>query len=485
MGINMKIIASGYLDTGEQWQRVIIDGIKKTIILKEIPENFIIKEIPDSFIIKESEIFAEKKIIKISDNYKKESNIVKNDCKFYSIKDISKLEIHHSGIYISDFLDKNIQFEKQNFSYNGQKKLALIDRTWGIGGAVWSLCLLAKYLDKDKIYPKIYSAQESEITKYLTKIGIEVSIGNCSNDLLFADWLIKELKEWQPDIVDYPWSPHWGFRSIREIVPKMVAHAQATFVPWATEEEVPYCSNDPFIRENLDKIICVANCIAEEFKEKFNNKAVVIPSPVDCNEFKNATAHKKMIRNYLKIPQNDFVVFWSGRICNQKRPDLLIEIYDIVTKKIKNCKFVVAGVLDKSSENTELGHKWLIDISERDIIWITDMKPYHASMLYNSSNVFLLNSDYEGLSLSSLEALASGIPVVCTNVSGQSEAIIDCFNGFLCEKGNSEELARKIIQYYEYPKNEKRKIKNNCIKSASKFDAKMNAEKTMEIYLNE
>jgi len=59
-------------------------------------------------------------------------------------------------------------------------------------------------------------------------------------------------------------------------------------------------------------------------------------------------------------------------------------------------------------------------------------------------DLFCMPSHSEGLPSAPIEAMACGLPVVCTNVGGISEIVIDGFNGYLCRPRSSHDLAEKI-----------------------------------------
>ncbi|RKF14393.1 glycosyltransferase [Alginatibacterium sediminis] len=64
--------------------------------------------------------------------------------------------------------------------------------------------------------------------------------------------------------------------------------------------------------------------------------------------------------------------------------------------------------------------------------------------IYSSFDVLVVTSSTEGLSLAILEAMASGIPVIASNVGGNPELVTDQFNGYLYEYGDAQELAAKL-----------------------------------------
>ena len=61
--------------------------------------------------------------------------------------------------------------------------------------------------------------------------------------------------------------------------------------------------------------------------------------------------------------------------------------------------------------------------------------------LMNGADAFVLASAWEGLPMVLLEAAASGLPLVATDVGGVREIVRDGINGFLCPPGQSDALA--------------------------------------------
>jgi len=66
------------------------------------------------------------------------------------------------------------------------------------------------------------------------------------------------------------------------------------------------------------------------------------------------------------------------------------------------------------------------------------------SELYTAADVFVLPSTSEGHSVALLEAMASGLPIVASDIQGNMESVEDGVNGFLFRTGSSECLAEKL-----------------------------------------
>ena len=67
-----------------------------------------------------------------------------------------------------------------------------------------------------------------------------------------------------------------------------------------------------------------------------------------------------------------------------------------------------------------------------------------ALKLYRASDVFVFPSFREGLSVSLMEAMASGLPVVCSRIRGNVDLVEDCCGGFHFSPNNETELANNL-----------------------------------------
>ena len=67
------------------------------------------------------------------------------------------------------------------------------------------------------------------------------------------------------------------------------------------------------------------------------------------------------------------------------------------------------------------------------------------------SAIGVLSSKSEGLSNSIIEYMAAGLPVICTDVGGAREMVIDGENGYLIPSGDSKKMAEAIIMVLNDP----------------------------------
>jgi glycosyltransferase involved in cell wall biosynthesis len=106
--------------------------------------------------------------------------------------------------------------------------------------------------------------------------------------------------------------------------------------------------------------------------------------------------------------------------------------------------------------------------------------PYEKlPLFYNSADVFVLPSFYEGMPLTVLEAMACGLPVVAFRVGGLPDCVFDDINGYLVKPGNLKELIEKIKLAYE---NKERLGKNGRLLVEKIFNWKYVVDRYIELY---
>ena len=105
-----------------------------------------------------------------------------------------------------------------------------------------------------------------------------------------------------------------------------------------------------------------------------------------------------------------------------------------------------------------------------------------VSLYLNHADIFILVSNWEGFPLTILEAMRAGLPVIASNVGGVSEQVIDSVNGYLIERGDTDNLANKICDLVD---NDKKRLfmgDNSRSLFASKFTFSVMFDETVKIY---
>ena len=130
-----------------------------------------------------------------------------------------------------------------------------------------------------------------------------------------------------------------------------------------------------------------------------------------------------------------------------------VQAAKIVRSNFKNVRFWLAGYLDNnpSSITIEELELW---IKKGDIEYLGELRSVQSSL--KACKYFVLPSYREGTPRSILEALATGRPIITTDVPGCRETVIHKKNGLIVSPKNPVSLANAMIDLL--------KVKNNIIK---------------------
>jgi glycosyltransferase involved in cell wall biosynthesis len=154
---------------------------------------------------------------------------------------------------------------------------------------------------------------------------------------------------------------------------------------------------------------------------------------IDLTPLDNSEAAKSAARQALQIEGDVPVIVFAGRFCAQKRPLFLIDI--LQTLAARGNKFL-ALIIGDGEMNDVVREK--ANTAKLDCLRLMG-KIDHAAWLQvlAASDVFLLPSEYEGISIALLESMGMGVVPVTASVGGQDE-VVKPENGFLIPHTDNE-----------------------------------------------
>jgi glycosyltransferase involved in cell wall biosynthesis len=167
-----------------------------------------------------------------------------------------------------------------------------------------------------------------------------------------------------------------------------------------------------------ETIICVSNNMKQNLSQQFNiplEKIVVIGNGVDNHTFHRKTHQKESLRELYNI-QTPYLISSVGGLIPRKNHELAIKAMQFLQKH----SLMIAGSGDEYQNLTNLIKN--LNLTER-VFLIGSKMQHELCELYNASDLFLLCSLSEGRPNVVLEALACGIPVLTSSVSGVDELI--------------------------------------------------------------
>lgn len=189
-----------------------------------------------------------------------------------------------------------------------------------------------------------------------------------------------------------------------------------------------------------DIIICLHNDdynFAKNMLRINERKLLIIPNGVDLNKFSPPTiSQKTIVKNKFDIPDASLVIGMVGRLWIQKNPQCLLDASLELLKSNNNIHlvFVGDGELRNELENIVQSHQLADQIHFYG--WLSD-----PSEILKLFDIFVLPSLWEGLPLAILEAQATGIPCIVSNIQGNNHLIHHNINGLLFESNNSVDLS--------------------------------------------
>ena len=196
---------------------------------------------------------------------------------------------------------------------------------------------------------------------------------------------------------------------------------------------------------SADAIIAASNFIAGVARmigvksEKIN----VIYNSVDFISSDFNDSETEEIRK--KYDQNKKIIITACRLTNWKGVDGIIKIMPVLLKKIGAVNFLVLG------DGPELDNlkKLAIELGVQDQVQFLGRIRHEEILSYfKAADLFILNTNYEAMSHTLLEAMTAGAPIVATRAGGNPEVIDDGKSGLLVNYNQSEELtnaATKIL----------------------------------------
>jgi len=177
------------------------------------------------------------------------------------------------------------------------------------------------------------------------------------------------------------------------------------------------------------------------FTTKFKN-VLVCSNGVDTNIFKPGDDRQE-IRDTLNLKANDFVILFVGRFDLVKGVNYLIESAKVIISKYSRAKFILVGdgSLRKEYEILASSYQNIIFLGWRDDI----------PQLMRMSDIFVLPSLSEGLPNVIMEAIASGLPVIASDVGGVSQLITNQETGILIQPKDIDALVSSIDKFITEP----------------------------------
>jgi glycosyltransferase involved in cell wall biosynthesis len=170
------------------------------------------------------------------------------------------------------------------------------------------------------------------------------------------------------------------------------------------------------------------------------DKIKIIPNGIDILEFNNLPS-KGRFKEKFSIPEHKKIILFLGRIHKIKGLDFLIKAYYYLIKKLDHSHPLLVivgpdnGYLDTvTSLVVKLG-------LQKHVVFTGPLYGRDKLEAYVDSDLYVLPSRYESFPITLLEAYACCKPVICTEVGGLRNNVVDGLTGILVKFGDVKQLA--------------------------------------------
>lgn len=271
----------------------------------------------------------------------------------------------------------------------------------------------------------------------------------------------------------------------------------------AKKEKLPVVGALHFIPEQIDRVLggnlekIITPIINIYIKTIYNHyDAIMTPSiffakylqklgiRIPINVISNGTNTKEFnvgpknfaLRKKLGFKRYDVVFLFLGRIDKDKNVETLIRA---LQQTSDNVKLLTIG---KGTEKDYLKNLSVKLKVENKIVWVDYITNSEMPSYYHAVDIFAIMSPYEGQSIVTLQAVATGLPIIVANAGALPELCIDKINGFLVSTYDHKTLAEKM-NILAGDKNLREKMGKESRKISLMHDKRIVLKKLEDLYL--
>ncbi|MHB1035908.1 MAG: glycosyltransferase [Pirellulales bacterium] len=332
-------------------------------------------------------------------------------------------------------------------------RLALCITELDFGGAERCLVELATRLARSRFEPVVYclgprpQADESSLAARLEAAGIEVHCLGARSSWQFVPIVRRVaqlLAAQRPEILQtflFHANVVGPLAARRSGVPHVV-----TGIRVAERRSRAYLWLERLAARRAERHVCVSRSVAEFSHAQGRlpaERLVVIPNGIDVDRY---PARSAVDLTGLGLPPNRRAVTYVGRLDRQKGVRWLVETAPQWLAQLPNHDLLLVGNGPEQPALVALSEK--LGVASRIHLsgWRSDVPE-----ILRASNLLVLPSAWEGMPNVVLEAMASGLPVVATDVEGVRELLGPAAEAQVVPGGNSQEFSERIVAIASNP----------------------------------
>lgn len=223
-----------------------------------------------------------------------------------------------------------------------------------------------------------------------------------------------------------------------------------------------------FVFNSADRILCYTEEEKARLKKEVGvrTRISVVHNGINTDLFRPKTNKQQTNR-----------LLWVGRFTGGKGLDYLIDAFSVLSQKYPKLHLLLVG--DGPEKNNIINRISKLGLENK--VNIRDLCPNSEICdVYNSSDIFILPSFEEGVPRTIMEAMACGVPVVCTGLPHLLEMIKDV--GITVPAKDSDAIVDAVSEIYSNPKLAEQLGTNGRNKAVEKYSWNDTVAKTIEVY---
>jgi len=361
-------------------------------------------------------------------------------------------------------------------------KILQITGNLGIGGLERVVVNLCKHLNKDLFDVSVVCLNFlGAFADELENEGIKVYLTPKKKKIdYFLFWGLKDIiGKVKPDIVHTHNTNAFidgAIASILSKVPVKIHTDHARVFP----DKKRYMIIERILSYFIDQIIAVSHETKEnliKFEHIDQKMITVIKNGIDGTKYKKKIDIGYKIKK-LKLDQFKHIIGLGVRLTEQKGISYLIKAAPIILQNYPQTAFVIAGKGPlKDQLETEVSN---LNLQTNFFFLGPRLDMYEILQVLD---IYVLPSEWEGLPLVILEAMAAKKAIIATNIGGNSMAIENGKSGYLIPPKNPSILAEKICELLESPEKIKIFGENAYTKFVNEFSIEFMIQEHEKIYL--
>ncbi len=158
---------------------------------------------------------------------------------------------------------------------------------------------------------------------------------------------------------------------------------------------------------------------------------------IDVDKYANCTVDRVQKRREIGVPDDALLLLSVGELSKRKNHRVVIEALSLLEDKNIHYAIVGRGALEHSL--VSLADKLKVSAQVHMLGFRSDI-----DALCKAADIFCFPSLQEGLPVALMEAMASGLAVVCSDIRGNTDLVSNNVNGFICKANTAEAFAANI-----------------------------------------